>query len=296
MDKSLLLAKLIEEDFGFKISGSGRWGKAVDHDSLVVDMKTGTFFWNSTEIIGGPYEYLTKVRKIGSQEANKLVRNFSSLPFNLYTVRKEDNEEIVVNPDLVDIFWKNGKDNREYWYKRLLNDNTIDRFKLGFYNDWFLIPIFDNGKFINFQMRRDEPEKRIKAWYKGIGHRLFNSSLLEIVNTVVITEGLVDSILLNQYGIPSISTTGGSVWHRAWFYAFINQKRIYYVEDNDDAGRIASRRVANNLGQYRVKILRFDGYKDKYDTVDFFRDGNTLDKFKDLLYNQSRYTFELERS
>jgi len=296
MENSALLAKFIDEDFGFRITGSGRWGKAVTHDSLVVDMQKGLFFWNSTEIVGGPLEYLTRVRKQGYNDALNTIKHLSKLPITLYTVRKEDNEEVVVNPDLVDIFWANGKNNREYWYNRLLTNDTIDRFKLGYYEGWYTVPIFDGGQFINFQMRREEPEKLIRAWYHGVGHRLFNSSILNVVKTVVITEGLIDSILLSQYGFPAMSTTGGSVWHKEWFYAFINQKTIYYVEDNDDAGRIASKKVACNLGQDRVRIVRFNDFPDKYDTVQFFRDGNDIDKFKDLMYNKYKYTFELERS
>ncbi len=70
---------------------------------------------------------------------------------------------------LVEILWREGKNEREYWYKRTLKDTTIDRWRLGYFDGWYLIPLYLDGIFINFQCRRDEPEKRIKSGIISVG-------------------------------------------------------------------------------------------------------------------------------
>lgn len=293
---SEILAKLIQEDYGLVLRDGQKWGRSEEHDSLVLDFEAGVFYWNSRSIVGDSITYLTRVRGLPFSEAVKYVKQFKNYEETfVYTVKSNNQEDIVVYPRLVDIFWRNGKSKRDYWYNRCLEDKTIDRFKLGYYNGWSLIPVILDSTFRQFQMRMEQPYKRIKNWYKGIGALPFNFDILSVSSSVVITEGVVDAILLNQYGIPTVSTIGGEGgWKEEYFKYFIDQMRIYYVEDNDQAGRKASRRVANILGLNRVKIVRFEGYDDKYDTVDWFRDGNTLDNFKDLCYNKSKFIFELE--
>src|SRR5690606_9422114 len=117
-----------------------------------------------------------------------------------------------VLPKLVEVFWHNGKleGNRDYWYHRGFTDQTIDRFQLGWYDGWSTLPIFMDGAFRNFQIRRDIPEKRIKNWYSGVGPLLFNSDILKVSSEVVITEGPTSAIRLVQEGIPCLSHTGGA--------------------------------------------------------------------------------------
>ena len=285
-----LLATFINEDFGLTTKEISKWGKAIEHNSLILDKERGLFFWNSEGLAGGPIDYLCKVRKMSFADAQKYVKGYNAPP--LFFV--SETKPVVQYSPLIEVFNDSGKKHREYWYKRLLTDDTIDRFKLGYFNGWYCVPIMDGTNLINFQMRRDEPEKRIKPWYKGVEPTLFNGDLLKIISSVIITEGTVDAILLNQMGFPAISHTRGANWNNDWFYRFINVDSIYYVADNDKVGILAGIKVAQSLGMYRTKILVFEGYKDKYDTVDFFRDGGSIETFRDLLYNKSKFSFELK--
>ena len=282
-----LLRQYIDEDYG--IEGSGRWFRSADHSSLVLDMEKEIFYFNSLGIIGGPFTYLTKVRKYSVERANEELRRTHIIG----VIKKlPPKENVVVLEDLVYLFHNVGRYNRSYWYDRLLINETIDRFRLGYFNNYYLVPLYLDGKFRNFQMRKDNP-KKIGAWYRGIGAVPFNFDILKLVNSVVITEGTVDAILLNQYGIPSVSPSGPN-WLGCWFKYFINVKEIYYVADNDSAGLVGAKRAADLLGYKRTKIITFDGEREKYDTIDFFREKeNALDKFKDLMYNKSKYIFEL---
>jgi DNA primase len=287
-----LVAKLVDEDFG--ISGHGRWYRSDDHSSLVVDDERGLFFYNAENISGDAVTYLLKVRGWDFKNAINFAKQFKGYKATYTYTVEYDKSDVVVYPKLVDTFWAEGRENRDYWYNRGLTDETVNRFKLGHHDGWFLIPFFIDSAFRNFQMRREIPDKRIKSWYKGVGPLLFNSDLLKVADKVIITEGPVDAILLNQNGIPAVSHNGGAEnWLYEWFEYFIYAKEIIIVYDNDKPGMIGAKKVAKNLGIYRCKLYNFAGYEDKYDVVDFFRDGGTKDEFERIVKDESKYLFEL---
>jgi DNA primase len=286
--RMLLLEKLISRDF--HITGEGRWGSTEEHDSLVIDRERELFFWNSREIYGNVIDWLTKVKHYSYADAINSLGDEAKRT----VLPKITKEEEPVVPELVNIFWEDGKSNRKYWYDRELNDESIDSFQLGYHNGWYTLPVFFDSELRNFQMRRDEPSKRILPYYRGKGPQLFNSSILSYVDEVAITEGPIDAILLTQEGYPTVSHTGGSHgWRKEWFKHFINQKQVYVIADNDKAGISGAKKIANSLGQYKAKVVIFEDKPDRYDTVDFFRDGETLDKLKEMMYNRSKYVFEL---
>jgi len=281
-----LLLEFVEQDFG--IRGSGNYYRALDHDSLVVDTRSGVFFWNSKGIFGKPLDYLTKVRRMRFLDAKELLK-FSNGKVPIYVKKKKEDVPLI---DLVDVFFNNGVNNRDYFYNRLLTDETINKFKLGYHNGWSTVPILEKGKLLNIQLRRDIPEKRVLPYYKT-KPVLYNADLLNKISNVVICEGIVDSILLNQLGIPAISKLGGAMtWLTEWFEYFIGIESIYLVFDNDDAGRKGAKRVAKELGLYRCKIFTFNGFREKYDIIDYFRDNNNIDNFIRLLKTESQYAFK----
>jgi hypothetical protein len=281
-----ILESLIESDFGYKATSN--WGKSDEHTSLVVDRRKSRWFWNSKGWSGDVVDYLILVRKFNKKDALTYIKGLPSYKSS----NQEETHLETPYEKLVGFLWENGKDRREYWYKRGLQNNIIDRFSLGFFNDWFTLPIYVDGVFKNFQCRREVPEKRIKSWYRGVGPLLFNSSILQFVNKVYITEGPVDAILLTQLGLPAISHNAGAEgWKDEWFKYFIPTKEIIYIADNDKAGKNAAIKVSKSLGQGRTKILSFSDKAEKYDAVDFFRDGGTLDEFFDR-ESHSKYSFE----
>ena len=78
----------------------------------------------------------------------------------------------------------------------MLVDSTIDRYRLGFHDGWYLIPLYEDGLFLNFQKRRDDPNKRINYWYNSSHPVILNAEILEFVDYIYITEGTVDSLYL----------------------------------------------------------------------------------------------------
>lgn len=291
--ETALLLNLIEEDFGVSYS-TNKWAIADEHDSLVVDKNRGLFFWNSKGIKGDVYDYLVLVRGFSRENALSFVKTKIKTKFvNENLIKDLQNSNVIAHEKLVDLFWNAGKKFREYWYKRLLSDSTIDRFKLGYYNGWYTVPFFKDNKFYNFQCRRDEPKKEILYWYKGTHPFLINHEILKYVDTVFIPEGTVDSLFLNQEGFPAVGHNAGSNnFPLSWFKYFIKVKNIYYIADNDEAGFNAAKLVVKALGSERVKIIRFDSpFGDKMDTIEYFRSGKSMSDFKKLIDN-AKYIYE----
>lgn len=285
------IVDLVREDFG--ISGSGRWWRSDVHSSLVVDSERELFFFNSRDLKGTALDYLTLVRGIPINSAKEMLKhNTANLP------NEVDGTSLQTRFDkLVDLFHSSGRSDRAYWEERCINNRTIDRYRLGNFDGWNLIPIYDDGLFINFQCRRDKPEKRIRFWYKDVDFKpvLFNKEILPFVDTVYITEGMVDCLLLNQLGLQSVCSTNGAMsWNTGWIQYFSKINNIYYIADNDKAGVKSAIRTAEGLGSSRVRILRFKDKEEKYGAMNYFREGGTVKEFKELVASQSVFGFEKE--
>ena len=290
------LEEVIAKDFELK--GQGRWLKAVEHDSLVIDTKRQLFFWNSRGISGDLYVYLNEIKKFDHSTCINYLKNIDGYT-GTFIQEIKDKTETVVYPKLVDVFYENGLTKPiKYWTDRGINKTTISRFKLGTV-DWsdggffHTIPIYQDGIFKNFQLRRDVPMKQMKHYYTGVGPLLFNSDIMKLTDEIIITEGPTDCIRLIQEGIPAVShNSGAGNWEASWYKYFIHQKKIYVVYDNDSAGRIGAKNVAKNLGMYRTKIYTFDGFEEKMDVIEFLKE-NSIQAFLDLVKNKSKYLFEL---
>lgn len=291
---SEILARFIEEDYGLKKEGS-KWFRAVEKSSLTLDGERGIFYYNSENIVGDALVYLTKVRSMSFAEAKDLLKTFDYRGTLVYTINGKQ-EDVVVYPRLVDIFFEDGVNNRDYLYKRGIWDSTIDRFRVGWYNGFNMIPFYDEGAFRNFQMRKDDPVKTIRNYYRGVGALLFNSDILSIVDRVYYTEGPLDAMVLIQNGIPAISSTGGSAFKPEWYSKFINIKSIYILFDNDSAGVKEALRLADFLGTTRCKIYTFGDFEQQgYDPVDYFRDGYQAKDLLEIVDVKGKYSFELGR-
>jgi DNA primase len=288
-----ILSKLISDDFGLDSKDGSRWGKSKEHSSLVLDKERGIFYWNSEGIVGDPLVYLMRVRKLSFEQAKEFLKELTYTGTHVYTIYGKDKEDVVVYPKLVDIFFDDGLNNREYFYIRGLTDETIDRFQLGYWNNFATVPFFVDGTFRNFQLRKDVP-RIIKSYYKGIGPLLFNSDILKLTNRIFIAEGPIDALILTQNGIPAVSTNSGGTMLPEWFFKFIYQDEIVILFDNDKAGLLEARKVAKMLGVNRCKIYLFSDFEENgYDPVDFYRDGYTTDELNNLIATKAKYLYEM---
>lgn len=286
-----ILYDLIKEDYDIK--GNGRWYRSVEHSSLVYDASKDKFYFNSTDIHGDAYIYLTQVRKWGHDQAKEFLRvkGFSTV----FIQEIKDGKEVITYPPLVDAFHENiWEADRTYFYNRLITDDTIRLFKLGYFNGYYTIPIFVDGVFRQIQMRRDSP-KLIRNWYKDVGPLLFNTPILQLVNTVYITEGLIGAILLSQNSIPSVAMNIGSEGFQAsWIKYFTRIKKVYILFDNDSAGNKGAIKTAYNLGLDRCTIYNFwDSDTKGYAVDDYFLDGGNWEDLRQKISEFGKSPVEL---
>lgn len=282
-----ILKDLVGEDFG--IRGANRWWRGVVHDSLVVDDAQDYFYWNSEGVCGGPIEYLMHVRGMSYRQAIEYI-NSRSKEFSIfysidYNSSRLDDKEKFINPALVDIFYNNCIENdKSYWSKRGITDESITAFRLGFTGKFFTIPLYVNDEFRNFQLRSDTPTKVIKLYYSNLsdGGYLFNDFVLRIIRPKIlyITEGPTDCIRLFQEGVPCVSHTLGSEgWNDKWNHLFDPFNIIYIIYDNDLAGFSGALKLSKKLGYSRCRIYNFFDFEEKFDVIDFFNSGNSADDF-----------------
>jgi DNA primase len=265
-----------------ELEGNGRFLRAIEHDSLVVDRKRQLFFWNSQGIYGNAYDWLIKVMGMSEQEAKHAIIAEDDIFSKSYTTHTQGH--VTPMPELVEIFYNYGKGYREYWYDiRGYTEETVNRFRLGYNGEWYTIPIIVDGDFRNFQCLHHNPKGR-KSWYIGLGALPFNFAILKLTDWVVLTEGPNDAIMLRQNNIPAISQTGGAgTWKNMWLHYFMKIKQIFVTYDNDEAGNEGVKRVIKNLGIDRTVAYNFWDFDYGFDVSNFFQKGGTAEGFMNLI-------------
>ncbi len=259
-----------------------------EHKSFIVDLERDRWYWNSKKYSGDAIGFLMRFQNMEYPEAKKKVDEIKATGIIKPKILLTD-AGIEYQPyfPLVDIFWEAGKNNREYWYKRGITDYTIDRFKLGFGKGGYTIPIHENNRFVDFQVRVEKMrdgvlEKYPSLYYGGRGSKLFNKDILEFSKRfIVITEAPTDALLCLQNGIPAVSDTSGGKWKNEWFKYFTHIEKIYCLTDNDEPGRKSAKNIAEHLGVNKSFIYTFWDFREKYDLGDWFLDhpGKSLLEF-----------------
>lgn len=103
----------------------------------------------------------------------------------------------------------------------------------------------------------------------GTESHLFNSATLRTAERVLLTEGELDAITAEQYGINAVSYPGATNWQKHWRWCFDSVSEIAVVADGDEPGRKAATSVADSLRSAvsaDVKVVRLP---DGFDTNSF---------------------------
>jgi DNA primase len=233
---------VIKRKFDLKESGT-RYLRGIKHDSLVIDKKTNTFHWNSIDLHGNALTWLTKVEGYSVRQALQELEEYSGIPFTKTFTKLE--EPTPIYQKLLDAFFKLGKYNRKYWYKRGYTDSTINKYKLGYTGKAYVIPIIIDGKLDNFQCRLAD-SKRMWNW-SSRSPSLFGLDQVDS-SYVFLTEGPTDAMALTQCGLPAIShNSGAGAWDTSWNSRILDFDFIYILYDNDKAGIRGSKKISKKL-------------------------------------------------
>lgn len=78
-------------------------------------------------------------------------------------------------------------------------------------------------------------------------HMYSVTSLLADSDVVVITEGEIDAMTLNQIGVPAVGVPGAKAWKPHFHFLFEDFDRVLIACDGDQAGREFGRMVADQV-------------------------------------------------
>jgi len=193
--------------------------------------------------------------------------------------------------------------------ERGLTVETIKKYKLGIWGQRITVPILDEDKnCVNLRcyarkgsssaqtkmINYVEGSGKNKIRYGGI--RLYPVSNLIDRKKIIITEGEMDCILLNQYGFNAVTVTGGAgSFRNEWSKTYFKDKNVYICFDIDSAGDKGAMRVAKilfnksanvNIVQLKTAISE----PPNADVTDYFISyGYTAKDFADLLKDSKPY-------
>lgn len=153
---------------------------------------------------------------------------------------------------------------RSYWYSQGLNDETINRFRLGYcpacptYPDspsW-TIPIYYRNRLYNIRHRLVNPgdSGKYRPEMAGLPGAIFAADILDEPEWMtVIVEGEVKTMVLNQNGLSTVGIPGANSFKEKWLKLFEKCHNIYIALDpgaDDQARRIGAMLAGIGINTY----------------------------------------------
>jgi 5S rRNA maturation endonuclease (ribonuclease M5) len=173
--------------------------------------------------------------------------------------------------------------------QRGLERKTVMDFELGWDGERYTIPVRNaDGELVNvrrYLMNAGSSNKMLN-W---IGHgeaQIYRADILQDSDEIVITEGEMDCILLNQLGIAAVSPTAGAgTFPTRWAKMFAD-KVVWVCYDADDAGRKGSAKVEAMLANFAkaVYVIAIPESTKGADVTDYIHlEGHGLREFQELM-------------
>lgn len=188
--------------------------------------------------------------------------------------------------------------------RRGFTDETLVRFQLGWDGERVTIPIYDEfNTLVNFRRYKwnsNEDQWKLLNFVDELGNtygevRIFGIENLinEDIEEVVWCEGETDRIINEQHGFPTACpTSGAGSWKPEWVKYFRNKKRVYIFQDNDEAGRTATKKLCEKLCRVtEVYMVNWpEGFPVKGDITDFYvKSGMSSQDFRHLMDVATKY-------
>lgn len=282
--------------------------KTDNNPSLTVNLDKGVYYCNSCHSKGNIFTMYKQLYGLSNEEAwfslgdsLKIPRPDGSKPtrpdIEVGLVREYHQRLMGLTGPLRDML-------RE---RRGLVDDTLRRFQLGWDGDRVTIPIYDEfNTLVNF--RRYKWNSTDDQWKVLNYTDEFNNSYGEVrifgidrvvdsdIDYIVWCEGEMDRLICEQRGFPcACPTSGAGTWKPEWSKLFRNKKRVYLAQDNDEAGRNATKKLCEKLYHVTdVYVINWpENFPVKGDITDFFtKCGQTAEDFQALLDGATRYVDE----
>ena len=303
-----LLEKLgmkIESDLGnnymcccpFHAESNASWG---------INKNTGAHNCFSCGAKGSLISLVAKKKDISFKEAIKYLYDFAGIKsdkivINAKTVNrqiknilkekietpKEKADKYIMNAELPQYISRDFFYGIEYFKNRGINKETINKNDIsfcrkGFYKNRAIIPIKNlSGKMVSFEARdltRLAEKKVLYPKHTKIKLELYGLKRAKKRKEVIIVEGVMDALYLQQRGFNTISTFGVGIGVEQEELICRYFRKAYIAYDSDRAGKIATITVGKKLSLYlQVFVICLPKGKDP--------DEISGDEFKVLLHN-----------
>lgn len=265
--------------------------------SFTVNLDRGVYFCNACGSKGNIHTFYTEIYGVTKQEA------WYTLGDALDLQRPKDTDSRPgIDPALPAKWHKTLMASTEVIRdilkdKRGITDATLKEYQIGWDGDRVTIPIYDefselvnirrykwnsyedNIKMINYKDEQDNAYGEVRIY--GMEHLVDDS-----VKELVWCEGEWDRLVAEQNGIKTCTATAGvNNFRTEWLKLLGTKERVYIAYDNDDAGRMATTYLVENLrNETELYVIKWpEDFKDKGDITDIFiEDGINKEDFMKL--------------
>lgn len=138
--------------------------------------------------------------------------------------------------------WKNAAALRFLREERCLSEQTIKAARLGFYQGRYAIPVFtETGEVADVRLYAPDGSPKMQAWREGTGgaRLYFPPDWRPLVpgDTLIISEGELDCLLLSDLGFRAFTNTNGAAAWPQDANLDLRGVTVILASDNDAAGR-----------------------------------------------------------
>lgn len=186
--------------------------------------------------------------------------------------------------------WSADEHLRELMQERGLSEETIRRFEIGWDGQRYTLPVRDAaGQLVNIRRYNlgASKNKMLNIQNHG-GVRLYNAQVLNDAQTVVLCEGEMDCLILNQEGIPAVTATAGAATFNDEMAKQFQDKTVFVCYDADDEGNMGAAKAGKMVAVYAREVYKVDiPLPGKgADVTDYmFKESHTAKDFKKLMSN-----------
>lgn len=167
----------------------------------------------------------------------------------------------------------------DYFLKRGISKNTLDRYKIYSQYEWICFPYIDtDGETVNVKFRTTDKKFRQSANAKKI---LYNYNRVHDQNTVIFCEGEIDVLSLAQVGYDnattlsdgasqSVSTDSNDSRFQGMANSPLAAEKVILFCDNDKAGEALKESILYRVGKdkaWYVDLKKYENCKDANDVL-----------------------------
>jgi hypothetical protein len=215
-------------------------------------------------------------------------------PLLTFNVEKKTGKSNRVTQAYVDSWarklWSNQPALDDLVSQRGFNEETIRKFEIGWDGQRYTLPVRDeNHQLVNIRRYKigASRDKMLNIQNHG-GVRLYNVEVIEHNQSIVLCEGEMDCILLNQEHIPAVTATAGAGTFNDEMAQHFRDKTVYICYDADDEGNLGSAKAGKMIAVYAREVYKVDiPLPGKgADVTDYmYKESHTAGDFKKLMSN-----------